>query len=264
MKKWMGRVSAVALMCAGFACGSSDEDASQSQPKASKVLSSAVTKVVLEVDYAPGAEPYTGAAGRMQDVWKITEENVARLFEKAPKTVVVPHTLAEMQSLSDVTQAEFTGSSLLDIASKHREVKSEGTTASYYVLFVNGYYNDGNGKREDVLGIALGDSGVVAMFKPVIAKTESATPGVARFVEQSTFVHELGHSLGLVNRGLAMAAGHEDAEHSHHCSNDKCVMYWANEGASSVVAFAKKLLLQNSFVLFDDACLADADAAASK
>jgi hypothetical protein len=50
-------------------------------------------------------------------------------------------------------------------------------------------------------------------------------------VEQSVFVHELGHVLGLVNLGTPMVTPHEDThpDRRGHSNNQGSVMYWAVE-----------------------------------
>ena len=106
---------------------------------------------------------------------------------------------------------------------------------------------------------SIGDT--VAMFKDVIKSTGSAlSPNTAKYVEQSTLVHELAHSIGLVDNGVSMVATHKDATHGAHCNNADCVMYWLNEGASDASDFALRRLLTGDTILFDAACLADVDA----
>lgn len=226
-------------------------------------FSKGISAVSVEVDYATNAAPYVGAAGRQSDIWQITNANLTRVFQSSPKTITVPDRLAEMQELTDVPAGNFTSDDLLDIASKHRDQQPTATTATYYIVFVDGYYDDGTGPQTDVLGISLGDTGVIGMFKPVITSTEASVAAVSKIVEQSVVVHELGHALGLVNRGLPMQTAHEDTAHAHHCTDDKCVMYWANEGTASAITFAKQVAESGSSVLFDTDCLADVDAAGS-
>jgi hypothetical protein len=112
-----------------------------------------------------------------------------------------------------------------------------------------------------VLGVSIGDSGVVAMFKDVIAGTGiAAVPNLERFVEQSVLIHELGHGFGLVANGVATTSAHHDEAHGAHCTNDRCVMYWLNEGANDMAMFARQYVVSGNSILFDDACLADVDA----
>ena len=259
---------AVGLFVALFAgCSSSGEgtgaSASTSTIAPSSVFAKSVTAVIVEVDYATNAAPYVGAVGRQPDLWQVTADNLARVFRGSSKAITLPHTLDEMQELTEVGAGNFTSQALLDIAAKHRDQLATTTTATYYVVFVDGYFDDGTGPQTDVLGISIGDTGVVGMFKPVIASTETSVGAVSKFVEQTTLVHELGHAVGLVNNGISMQAAHQDTDHGHHCTNGKCTMYWANEGTASAISFARSIAQTGSTVLFDDACLADIDAAAA-
>jgi hypothetical protein len=113
--------------------------------------------------------------------------------------------------------------------------------------------------QESVLGVSLGNTGVIAMFKDVIRSTDVVgLPNIVRFVEQSTIVHELAHAFGLVNNGVPMTTPHQD--HGAHCDNDACTMFFANEGATDAAKFVRDRVLTGSTILFDDNCLADADA----
>jgi hypothetical protein len=104
-------------------------------------------------------------------------------------------------------------------------------------------------------------TGVIAMFKDVIRSTNvPAFPNVVRFVEQSVLVHEGAHAIGLVDNGVKLASQHKDAEHGAHCTNDRCVMYWLNEGATDAAQFARMYVISGESILFDAACLGDVDA----
>src|SRR5690606_17207767 len=110
-----------------------------------------------------------------------------------------------------------------------------------------------------VLGVSIGDT--VVLFKDVSRGTATLTnPNAGRFVEQSTMVHELAHSIGLVDNGIPMTSNHKDAARGAHCPNPDCVQSWLNEAGSDARDFALRRLLTGSTILFDDACLADVDA----
>ena len=234
------------------------------QPSALDVLSPKYSSVSIEVDYATNAAPYVGAGGLTQsDLWQITEDNLARIFQKSAKTLTVPHTLDKMEALTDVASGTYTTQKILDIAAAHRgTAPSAGTSASFYVVFLDGYLEDAGAPQMNVIGVSIGDTGVVAMFKPVIASTGTGIGGSAMNVEQSTLVHELGHALGLVNNGVPLASQHQDTAHGAHCTNTKCTMYWENEGKASAVAFAQQAFGQGSDILYGAECLADIDAVA--
>lgn len=259
--------AALPLFAILASCSSSETEGNSAsgvtQPPKAAVFGGAYTDVEIEVDYQGGAEPYTGAAGtKVSDLWSVTRTNLGRIFPD--KNVSVPSDLTQMQKI-DVSGELFTSDALLGIAKKHRDKAPTASKATYYVVFVNGYFQDENGKNDAVLGVSLGTTGVLAMFKPVIASSGlPAFPSVERFVEQSTLVHEIGHAVGLVDNGVSMVANHKDATHGAHCTNTKCVMYWENEGVSATREFAKQLLLTGNVVLFKEDCLADVDAARKK
>lgn len=242
------------LAAAVLACGGDDGG-----PDPAGVFDPSVTSVRLEIDFETGRAPYTGSVVVFGDLWRLTTSNLDRIFGGG-KALSVPDTEAEMQDIGPVPDEELTVDDLLALADRHRDEPGGGATRTYYIVFVSGLYTDGSGPRPDVLAVSIGRTGVIAMFKDVIAGTGGVGPNVERFVEQSTLVHEMGHALGLVANGVATTSAHHDAAHGAHCTNEACVMYWLNEGASDMAAFAQRYVLANDTILFDDACLADVDA----
>ena len=238
-------------------CGAGASANVGAPPAPVTLFSAAVGKIVLEIDYQPNAEPYTGSIGSFADVWQITAANVARLFQHSSKQVTLPTALSQMEPLADIGSGPFSQEHILDIASQHRGTPSTGDTAAFYVVFLDGYFTDGDGTNQQTLGVSIGRTGVIAMFKPAIKDT-----GFGKYVEQSTLVHELGHAMGLVNDGVPMVNAHEDISHPAHCTNAKCVLYWQNEGAGSAVGFVQETLVSGSTILYGSECLDDADALA--
>lgn len=256
-----GRGALFALVASLLACGGGIDLSDKDQPTVAQVHSTSYTAINVEVDYQVGAEPYVGSAGLIGDVWQIAKDNITRAFKATNKTATIPNTLAGMEPLTDYKQASFTSNQILSLAAEHRGTRSAGTTAAFYVVFLNGLYDDGTGAKNDILGVSLGGSGVIAIFKRVISGQESGLPGVTKVLEQSTLVHELGHAFGLVRDGVALTSAHEDGAHAHHCANDKCVMSWSAERVGSAVAVAKSFLATGTTVIYAADCLADLDAA---
>lgn len=254
-----GAVVLVVSTLALVGCGS--EDHGTGQPPPASVFGPSVRRVVVEVDYVPRAEPYTGGAGALGDVWDLTRKNLAALFAADGKEVVVPDLLSDMEPVT-VPDGPYRGVDLAAIAAAHRDAHSSGQTVTFYAVWLDGFYATEQGVDETVLGAALPDYGVIGIFKPVIRRLERPfAPAVAPFTEQSALVHELGHALGLVNAGLPLGSPHEDTDHPGHCTAPTCVMYWSNEGGTALFRFASDLVQTGSSVLFDDACLGDAKAA---
>jgi hypothetical protein len=241
-----------------FAVGCSSEE--PAAPAVPSVFDPKIERIVLEVDYAEGAAPYTGPAAAMSDVWVLFEDNARALFPT--ETLVVPHSLSEMESIGQLAPASFDAAAILDLATLHRDSVDGGDTATFYAIWLDGIYEDASGTRPEVLGVSLGNSGVIAMFKPTI---ESAGLGpldaVSRYVEQATLVHEFGHAVGLVNNGLPLTSDHHDEEHGAHCDVESCVMYYTIEGVGGAIDFVQQYLVSGDTILFGPACLADAAAA---
>lgn len=102
---------------------------------------------------------------------------------------------------------DYSVDELLDLADAHRDERSEGDRATFYAVWVDGYFEDDGERQSGVLGVSIGNTGVIAMFKPVIQST-SPIEGIARFSEQLVLVHEFGHAIGLVNNGVPLTSDH--------------------------------------------------------
>ncbi len=111
-----------------------------------------------------------------------------------------------------------------------------------------------------MLGVSIGGTGVIAMFKPVV-ETLGVLPLVRHFGEQTTLIHEFGHALGLVDNGLPLSSEHLDPEHRAHCEHSDCVMYWANEGVADLADFVSRYVASGDSVVFGPDCRADVQAA---
>ncbi len=227
------------------------------QPTPAKLFGAEIKKVVVEVDYAQGAEPYTGSGTLGGDTWALFKANATKLFEGQSKTLEIPSQLSQMEALTDATGADFTAEQILALAKSHRGTPNTADTASFYALWLNGYFRDSTGQRKDVLGVSLGATGVLAIFKPVVQSTQGLFPNTVRYVEQSTLIHEFGHAVGLVNNGIALTTTHQDTAHGAHCTNTKCVMYWANEGPSDLGTFVATNVTTGTSILWGAECLDD-------
>lgn len=224
------------------------------------VFDPAVPNVSIEIDYETGQSPYTGPIAGFGDTFDPTFANLDRIFS-GTKTLTIPRTLGAMQDIGMVNDEQLTIADILAIAAAHRDQHDSALTKTYYLVFVSGQYVDANGPNPSILGVSIGGTGVIAMFKDAIRSTNViGFPNVVRYVEQSTIIHEVGHAIGLVHNGVPMVTAHEDTAHPAHCDNDKCVMYWLNEGTSDATTFATTYLLTKNSILFDAHCLADADA----
>lgn len=219
--------------------------------------------VELEVHYEAGAEPFVGNTLQGRPYWGVLQENLAAIFQyrSAPPTLNVPKTLAEMHDMGVFGRTEWTSADILALHAYAKLGEPAGGAARFYIYFVKGNYADAGGKQTGVIGVSIGGTPVIAIFKEVI-QTNVANPNgpAAKFIEQSTLVHEMGHALGFVDSGVPMASNHLDAAHPGHTTNTNCVMYWLNEGVTDLQAFIQQFLVSNSVVMWGPEVLKDAQA----
>jgi predicted Zn-dependent protease len=218
-------------------------------------------EVRFEVAYMDGAEPYVTDTESGQPAWNFLKSNVSGLFEGA-KTVTVPTSLDGMTEIP-AGNTDYSTEEILALEEAYRtsEPYKDGV-ATFFVLFLDGSYVEDGVKQESVLGVSLGNTGVIAVFKPAITSNVSFLfPRVRVFTEQTVLIHEAGHALGLVDNGLEPMSDHKDEKHGAHCTNPRCVMYYLNEGVKDVIEFLQNEDPGIDTVIFGDECLADAAAA---
>jgi hypothetical protein len=224
------------------------------------VFDSEVDEVAIEIDYETGEAPYTGNILAFGDTFDPLIANLDRVFS-GTRQLDVPTTEGEMEDVGAIADEELTSTELLALADEHRALADASTRKTYYLIFVSGNFADADGVQTGVLGVSMGHTGVIAIFKDVVESTGiPAVPNLERFVEQSTMIHELGHAIGLVDNGVTPTSVHTDEAHGAHCTNEDCVMFWLNEGASDAAQFARDRVTGGDAVLFGPECLADVDA----
>jgi predicted Zn-dependent protease len=216
-----------------------------------------VSTIEVEVAYEPGAEPYTTLTNG-DNIWQFTQTNVEALFDGRPVSVsvTVPPNLASMQQIPDQNRDNYSAHDVMNLATRFREGVNTQTSGNLWVVFLDGYFKDGDSLRTNVLGVNITGTSVTAVFKPVINGVGALT-SQRKYIEQSTVVHELGHALGLVNSGLPETSNHTDTDHGGHCTNQDCVMYWLNEGAVNLSNFVSQNGMSQFTVVFGPECLQD-------
>lgn len=219
-----------------------------------------MTELKLDIVYETGAEPYTGSTAVGLNYWDITVQNLQALFAGRNVTFTVPKTLGEMRSITPQNRSAWTTTDALNLANLYRDGNSSGTQGRIFIAFVKGYAANTDGTaNQNVIGYSVTGTNVIMIFKQVVQSAGTLPNGpVAKFVEQSTLVHELAHAIGFVNNGLPLTTAHHDSAHGAHCSNPDCVMYYLNEGLSNLATFIDKYKDSQSAVMFDDACINDA------
>jgi len=246
-------------------CSSGGGGGSKPEPLSPAVdipaLYSSVDTITVHVGYEPEAEPF---AGYTEDAfhfqyWSVTEMNLQALFQgrTLEPEIVVPKELSEMDMIPDQDRESWTSSQIMETASDVWDMSQIPGTADFYVIYIKGYFNDDDGVNEDILGVSISGSPVIAIFKDVFAESPYFSSFDKAIIEQSTLVHEMAHGMGLVNLGVPMVLDHEDMEHEHHCLNDACTMYWESDWRALII-FSQQIIDTHSSIMFCDECLNDA------
>lgn len=80
-----------------------------------------------------------------------------------------------------------------------------------------------------VLGTLLAEDGVIVLFPDTYARAHRVEDGVrvpaVAEMDRHVLLHELGHALGLVDRGVPMVRDHGDPENPGHSSNPASLLY---------------------------------------
>lgn len=221
-----------------------------------KIFNASIKKVVVEIDYAPDAAPNDATVKDFGNPWDLFRNSALAVFD-GKKTLTFPEKVKDMQKLDDVAAKNYSAKDLVDIATAHRDQQSTDDTASIYVVFVNGYYVDEAGaEQQDILGVSVGNTGIIGMFKPAISDP---------VLEQVALIHQFGHAVGFVDNGVPVAESnpHLDPANPRHCKNDKCVMSFGVETGAGAKKYAGIIRSAGS-VLYDQGCLSDARILESK
>jgi hypothetical protein len=198
------------MLAAALVCGCGELD------PADGIFGPEVEEVVLEVNHHGGAEPCEGIIGGGARVWDVFTESFHQLFSAAPRVLTIRR--AAIPDAPGGAPGSFDEQAILDLADAHREVESTDARRAFYVVFVDGYYRENGAEKRNILGRAIrGRGGVIAIFKPALARH-------GWFAEQAVVVHEFGHAVGLVNRGVEMVRHHQEVSAGYHCAVQGCIM----------------------------------------
>lgn len=172
----------------------------------------------VEVDYSAGERPASA-------ILSFAHDKIAPLVNKPDGM--------EFQT-NDQLPAEagkvWSDADVLAYARQHRSVQTGGTTVVTHLMFLSGRH-----ATEGVLAVTY-DYDLIAVFPQVLR--DSCTPlNLCTSPDpalRAVLLHEFGHALGLVNRGIAMVHPHEATEcngrpDDGHSSSTRSVMFCAVE-----------------------------------
>jgi hypothetical protein len=233
--------------------------------EAANILSTtSYPKFVVEIDYVEGYAPDAKA-------YEFVKKVISEVMEKPGGADVYLDTVLPPMG----EDHEYLLTDIKAIEKEHRSTYRGGDTVAMYFLFLDGRYQ-GDTDTLMTLGLAYSGSSMV-MFKnnfakvcaPLVAANEDS-PDIAELLcplsEGTTWVHEMGHLMGLVNTGTEMVTPHQDPDdHGAHCDNPDCIMFWLNNTTSMMDTIIQRIETGNKdFFPFDGNCLADLEAMGSQ
>lgn len=232
--------------------GGGGADASPQAPSRVRgyLRASPYPKLALEIDAVPGFAPRAASSTFVQ----------TELKNLLAKPGGITATQNENLTSKGADHA-WTFTELDALATSTFDLPAAADTTKIHILFVDGHAVEDT-QDSKILGVAWANTHLV-MFKKTIEDTcKNALPllseELCRSAEQSIWLHELGHIIGLVDNGVPMVMAHKDAAHGAHDSSDGCVMYWAYEGKGAIDALVSRFTGgDQSALTFDAACLAD-------
>lgn len=245
----------ILLLLSISGCKDDDQETTPAEDFVSDFYANAAS-LDIKVAYEEGAAPYT-TYGTFQS-WDVCEDNINSLLQSKNISISVPKRLQDMIELGTREQINYTRQNILDFAADISTKDNKSPEKEMIILFLDGNYIKDGTPESRILGVNMDGTAVVAIFKPVIRSASTLATEQA-VVEQTTVVHEIGHVLGLVNKGVRATSAHHDVANGAHCTNTDCVMYWKNGGAE-IQQFIQPFLATGTVNLFGSQCIADIEA----
>ncbi len=208
------------------------------------------TRLVIELDGVAGAGPRATAQSQLV-------ARLSSLLDKPAGVVVVAGDVIPSRGADHA----WTFEELVALGDATFDDDPTPGTVVMHVMWIDGHDADDSASGA-VLGISWGNLHI-AMFHDTIASVCSGGgpllgERICSDTEYGVWLHEVGHTIGLVDDGIPMVTPHADAAHAAHDASSDCLMYWAYDGSAGGDLIRSTLLGGGSGAPdFDAACLAD-------
>ena len=202
---------------------------------AREILDDSIYKsLTVEMQYMPGYRPEPGTIDHFR--------NFLHTYLNKPRGINI--VLSEIQWTGKDT---LNKDEVLAIENEKRTRFAKDDQIAIYVLFTNGIH-PGN----KILGMAYRNTSAVVYGKAINNHSTKAGKLTKQELETSVLLHEIGHLLGLVNKGTEPQSLHIHEIHHDHCNNKKCLMYHSVETKK-----LSSILVKGNIPVFDSSCIDD-------
>jgi hypothetical protein len=199
------------------------------------------TSLRIEVQYMHGFAPDQQALNNLQVFME-------RYLNK-PEGIFI-----ETKEIEPVADSILRREDVIEIERKSRTVYSRKKELGLFLIYTNGSYSN-----PKILGLAYQNTSAVILGKPILEHSGRIGQPDRTKLETTVLLHEVGHLLGLINKGSDMISDHQDDNHESHCSNKNCLMYYSI-GTEDRFGY----LVKGSIPQLDDHCEADLKANGGK
>lgn len=189
------------------------------------------SKLVMEIDSVATAAPDQNAQAHVQAV-------LSELLDKPGGVEIVRDQVLDSRG----SQYSWTLEELGVLVSQSFDLEVEEGVLKMHAVFLDGSYAGDSGDNH-ILGLAWGDYRHFVIFKEKLKElcstgiyanmTSADGQALCENSESAVWLHEVGHLLGLVNKGVASTSDHEDKDHPGHTKSEESVMHWSYELSAS-------------------------------
>lgn len=152
-----------------------------------------------------------------------------------------------LKEISSVEKSGLSKDEIIVIEKEKRIRFVRQDTIAIYILFTNSVH-PGN----KILGMAYRNTSAVVYGKAIRKHSSVAGRLTHQELETAVLLHEMGHLLGLVNKGSTPLSKHTDSTFHDHCNNRKCLMYHSVETKN-----LSSILLKGNIPVLDPHCIED-------
>ena len=170
------------------------------------------TSLIIEILYMPGFQPNQSSIANL--------ESFLTTYVNKPQGVQIV-----LKQIPSTGQTSYSTNDINNLEEQHRSQYNDDHKIAVSLLMVDGSYSS----NANVLGIAYKNTSLALFAKTIHENSGGITQPTRTKLETTVMNHEFGHILGLVNVGSPMVDHHEDNQHSKHCADENCLMYYAAE-----------------------------------